>query len=190
MAEDPWIRVGKDQGGSTLFFALVPDAATRVRLVEGAKTLRRRAGDDGRWIAPARYHVTLRFLGRVQSVPDPLVDAARRAASRVAVPGFDLVFDRAGRFDEGRVDWLGCAACAGMQHLHAALEQALMAEGVQAEDGRRFAPHLTLRRGGRGALLEAGLTPISWRIGGFVLLQGGPGARGGYRALGRWPLPA
>ena len=46
-----------------LFFALLPDEATRARIHQAAVQLQAQHAPRGRWIDPGRYHLTLQFLG-------------------------------------------------------------------------------------------------------------------------------
>ena len=81
-----------------VFFGLMPDDATRGRMAETVDSLRTTHDPQGRWLIPARYHMTLHFLGTFSELPEDRIEAAIRAAERGlrAVPAFELVLDRAG----------------------------------------------------------------------------------------------
>jgi 2'-5' RNA ligase len=122
--------------------------ATVAQLGEVAEALARRAGAAGvpiRWLAPATYHVTVKFLGwaRPEAV-DAIVDAVRAAA---AVPPFTFTTARLGAFpsrDKASVVWAG-ADCEAMQKLARALDAACEPLGF-ARDHRPFHGHVTLGR--------------------------------------------
>lgn len=121
---------------------------TRKRVAElqgGLKTTRTQV----KWVEPANFHFTLRFLGEV---PDEEVEEVAQAAegtwgmrgpSRVALRG-------AGCFPNvrrPRVIWVGVSEGGErLQELHEALSERLQsALGIEPE-GRPFSPHLTIGR--------------------------------------------
>src|ERR1700751_1766497 len=77
-----------------LFFALQPDAdavqAIR-RVVDG---LRDTNAIRGRWTAPAKYHLTARFLGDHGREAESVIARARQAAAQVRCAAFEVAFDR------------------------------------------------------------------------------------------------
>lgn len=124
--------------------------------VELSDAVRRGAADASREIsslAPGRYshpenlHVTVRFLGECPpgGVPD-ILGAMERAAAHTAP--FTLGLGPAGYFERGReaVVWLDLRGDRRtLIGLHDRLEMELAAAGFP-EEGRRYAPHLTLAR--------------------------------------------
>jgi RNA 2',3'-cyclic 3'-phosphodiesterase len=122
-------------------------------LVRGLKATRA----DVRWVGPAGMHLTVKFLGEIDT------DRAGRAQAVLsAVAGrhaaFPLRLEGTGAFpSEGspRVLWVGFGVQPELLALQADLETAMGAEGFERED-RAFTPHLTLgRTKGPGRLAEA-----------------------------------
>jgi 2'-5' RNA ligase len=140
-----------------------------------------------RWTTRAQWHVTLRFLGRVD---DALVDDVVGALRSVAVP-------------PGTVASLGPATArcgqrvlqvpvAGLEVLAARVEAATASFGEPPDD-RPFRGHLTLARVGRGAG-RVDLRPLcgtaigaAWPVAGFELYSSELHPRGArYPALARF----
>jgi len=135
------------------------------------------ASVDVKWVAPENIHLTLKFLGEVDSRQvHEVCRAVEQAADGVAP--FELEVRGAGAFPNvrrPRTVWLGAGQ--GVQEL------GVLAERVESElhrlgfrrEGRRFHAHLTVgrvRRGGPGisqlaqlleeyADFEIGRTPVS-----------------------------
>jgi 2'-5' RNA ligase len=125
--------------------------------VECAEALRRTAGELARaaeaaghpirWVAPASYHVTLRFLGWTRPALEPALrdrvadalEGERELSFRVAGLG---AFPRA---EAARVLWAGIEDGGGLARIAAALEEAVIELGFVAEK-RPFHPHITLGR--------------------------------------------
>lgn len=174
-------------GRHRLFFALVPDEALRSRFSEAASSLRDQFGATGSWTNPARYHLTLRFLGEAPELRQPLLEAAVRAASQVSLPAFDLVLDRAASFPGSRPPWV--LLCREPATGVRALAQALADIGdrrIRAEQD--FVPHLTVLRHADQALPEQAIGAIRWPVAEFQLLHSRPGQDHAYEELGRWRL--
>jgi 2'-5' RNA ligase len=113
-----------------------------------ARRLRERPGGDGvRWVRPEAWHVTLRFLGRIEA--SRVAPLARRASRELAeLRPFALRLGPAELFPtprRPRVVALGLAPQAPLAELAQALERAVAAEGFAREE-RPFRAHLTLGR--------------------------------------------
>ena len=97
-----------------------------------------------RWVDPASFHVTLRFIGEVDGA---VADDIHQALCRVAVPGFDLRIAGVGCFESGkkvRSLWAGVERSELLVRLRDKVEVAVNRE-VPAER-RKFKPHITLAR--------------------------------------------
>ena len=165
-----------------LFFALWPDAATRVALTACAAHLH--TGWAGRCVQSASLHLTLAFLG---ATPVSRLDTLRQRAARVAGETFTLQLDRPGCWPHNRVGWLGVQETpAALAQLVVDLRRALHA-GEFAVDDQRFIPHVTLLRNAR-----CGASPscpgVVWPVQHFVLLASRAPGVGGYDVLGEWPV--
>ncbi|AMJ63811.1 RNA 2',3'-cyclic phosphodiesterase [Bosea sp. PAMC 26642] len=112
--------------------------------VATALTLHRGGLSGARWIDPADYHITLRFLG----------DVDRRMANDVdsflgdlqSYP-FEVTLDGLGSFggDKPRAVFARVQPSAKLTELQGDLERLLRRLGLPAE-GRKFVPHVTLAR--------------------------------------------
>lgn len=173
-----------------LFFALMPDAATRERLAAVAAGLKAsRPGFRARWIHPDRYHATLHFLGDHAALRPSLVDAAVAAADKVSIAPFAWTLDSATSF-RGREPpcvLQGTEVSAPLQQLWQALGKALVLAGQGARLERSFTPHVTLAYS-HGAMLGAvGVEPVTWPVAEFALVHHVIG-QGAYQILGHWSL--
>lgn len=169
-----------------LFFALWPADALRDAM-RGATDRVAAFRGTGRRIDPAKYHLTLHFLGSLPEPPDALIERCRVAAGQVDCSGFHLVIDRAGGFPGARVGWLAPSGNSGLDALWSALGHALDEAGVQRRGAERFSPHVTVLRGLAGRMREVPVEPLSWPVEDFVLVHSHDGR---YEMVGRWPLRA
>ena len=98
-----------------------------------------------RWAPVENYHLTLRFIGDVQS---PQADEIDHALASVRAPGFDLTIAGIGVFQKGGRStslWAGVDRNPALDHLQTKIETALQRAGL-APERRRFSPHITLAR--------------------------------------------
>jgi len=107
---------------------------------------------DVKWVEPQSLHWTLQFLGNVEQREIGDIAAAVAAAALECDP-FELSILGAGAFptpDRPRTLWLGAGeGREAMIALQAAIEKSLQPLGFRGE-ARRFTPHLTIGRPGRG----------------------------------------
>ena len=119
----------------------------RARLAEAVERLRPLAPGVA-WVARDNVHLTLKFLGNVETARLGEVERALAAAA-AARPAFDLDVQGLGAFPtrtRARVLWAGVSAgAAETAALAAAVDDALAALGF-AREGRTFAAHVTLGR--------------------------------------------
>jgi RNA 2',3'-cyclic 3'-phosphodiesterase len=120
-------------------------------LSSAVETLARRAQLGGlrvRWVAPASYHVTLKFLGwtRPETV-SALEDGLGRAVA--GIPPFAFRTERLGAFpspERATVVWAGIDDRSGaLVKLAEAVDREMAQLGFEPEK-RRFHPHVTLGR--------------------------------------------
>jgi 2'-5' RNA ligase len=165
-----------DGPASHLFFALCPDAALRESIVGVVETLELGQPMGGRALHPDRHHLTLQYLGEFQPLPPSLVEAAKAAATKVCVPGFELLLDQVGSFPGSRVGWLGPRAIPqGLSRLWHALDNALASAGVQVRSSAAFKPHLTIRRDVDRLIVSSPIDALRWPVRDFVLIESRPG---------------
>lgn len=182
------------------FVAVEIDDAVREMAAELVRELSS-AGGDVKWVAPENMHLTVKFLGEVDSREVHEVCRAVASAAEQVAP-FSLEFRGAGAFPNirrPRTLWLGAGeGSEALAGLAKRVEKALQQIGYPKE-GRRFHAHLTLgrvRRGGAklarlGELLgqyadfEAGRTDVrKLVVFSSTLQRGGPA----YDALARAEL--
>ena len=111
-----------------LFFALMPDDATRERLVTVAGALRAsRPGLRARWIHPDRYHAPLHFLGDHAALRPGLVEDAIAAADKLRAASFNWTLDGVTSFRGREPPCVlhGVETCAPLQALWSALGKTL-----------------------------------------------------------------
>lgn len=131
------------------FIALEPPADLRAAIGELSGAL-----DDlmpgMKWVKAANIHLTLRFLGEIETarLEDASVAVAGAAA---AISSFDLRPTGLGHFGsprKPRVVWLGLAHIDNLTELAAGIEERLEESGFGRAD-KPFSAHLTLARAGR-----------------------------------------
>jgi RNA 2',3'-cyclic 3'-phosphodiesterase len=167
-----------------LFFALWPDAQTRQALAGLAE--RHLAPGDGRRVAAANLHLTLAFLGSVDSATRA---CAERAAQSVSASAFELELQCLGHWPRARILWSAPQETPpALTGLINALHEALRMCGHRPE-ARPFRAHVTLARKASAAIKTARHAPIPWPVRDFHLLVSESARQGvRYRALNRWPL--
>ena len=104
-----------------------------------------------RWVRPANYHLTLRFIGEV---PAYMAEELDTALANIRAKPFELTLSGLGTFEKGgRVQSLHVVAerTPGLAHLQTKIETALQRAGMPPER-KRFAPHVTLARTDGSAL--------------------------------------
>ncbi len=136
--------------GKRLFIGVrisVPTANALVQCVESLGRRSREAGVDIKWVSPASYHVTLKFLGWTR---EDTIGAVRDAVgvAVTGVAGFRFRTSRLGGFpslDKANVIWAGVEDPAALTELAGRIERACVGLGFPAEK-RPFHPHVTLGR--------------------------------------------
>ena len=105
-----------------------------------------------RWVGTEGLHLTLRFIGEVNSAE---ADDIHAALATVAGAPFMARLEGAGTFSGRggpRVVWAGAVRDTALERLKRRVDAALRRAGC-APEGRKFAPHVTLARL-RGASAE------------------------------------
>ena len=129
-----------------LFVAVNLPSDVRQDLWEAAEPLRG-GGYPIRWVGPEALHLTLKFLGEVDTEREPEITAAIDGATQ-GTRRFMLPLEGFGAFpstSQPRVIWAGCEGVPPLELLQHRLEQEMERAGFAIE-GRPFHPHLTLGR--------------------------------------------
>lgn len=98
-----------------------------------------------RWVDPDHMHLTLRFIGDVDST---VFKDVREALCQVRCEPFSLQLNGIGFFPphgKPRVLWVGIRKNAELLRLRNRIESVLVRLGLEPE-GRKYSPHVTLAR--------------------------------------------
>jgi RNA 2',3'-cyclic 3'-phosphodiesterase len=179
------------QATERLFFALLPDADTKERIVELAQRLRRERGLEDKLVSPERLRVTVHHLGDHRELPQKLIDKALEAGSAVSMRPFELSFHRAGSIvgRPGKSPFVlrsGGTGSEPMLTFHRTLGEAMTMSGLGRWAERRFNPHLTLFHHER-IFEEQPIETISWTAREFVLVHSLHG-KSVYKTISSWSL--
>lgn len=146
------------------FIALYPDPVAREEMGRYVACLRGRERGV-RWEQAEKIHVTMKFLGDVEArMLEGVAEGLRAGIPSLALPaeGMDGTIDTVGGFPNSRrprIVWLGFSrAPAGLDALHALVEDVCVANGAARED-KHFTPHFTIGRARQGTEL-AGLENV------------------------------
>jgi len=173
-----------------LFFALMPDEATRHAIGRAAVMVQEQYPVlHARWVRPERYHATLNFLGDYPALPEEVIEKARTAAKQLCAVSFLWTLDYATSFHGReppcvlRSTFVPNAMLVLWSDLNTVLAQA----GLHRRNERPFTPHVTLGYGRRELQRATPIVPITWQIESVALIHNVVG-KGDYQQLGRWPL--
>ncbi len=168
-----------------LFFALWPDDAVRTKLTAALRLLTPQV--SARWIRPENLHMTLVFLGDVET---ERLEAVKAAADAVRAQSFELRLDRIDYWRRPQVICLTpSAVCEPLEELATGLSLRLRSEGFDLEK-RPFRAHLTLARKAPRLPADCRLEKsIIWKSTSFALVESSQDNRGShYTILHSWPL--
>lgn len=173
-----------------LFFALVPPEPVREQIATAATLLRENGTIEARWVKPARYHVTLAFLGDHPTLRPSLLEAARAAAGKLRVAPFTWLPDQVASFQGRRPPCVLRSAQVSqpLQTLWEQLRRELTLVRLGGRIERSFTPHVTLAYGQQNMAEPVAVAPIAWPVDRVLLLHGEVGG-GDYEVLGSWRLP-
>jgi RNA 2',3'-cyclic 3'-phosphodiesterase len=173
-----------------LFFALLPDAATRARLAQAAQALKAsHPGLRARWVSPARYHATLHFLGDHALLRQDVVDAAMAAATELRMAPFEWVLHEAASFRGRQPPCIlrSSSVPEPLQQLWRDLRRALVLAGQGRHLARSFTPHVTVAYSHAVLLDVTPIEPVAWRVERVALVHSVVGQQD-YQVLAEWAL--
>ena len=157
-----------------------------------------RGGLSGaRWVDPANYHVTLRFIG---DIDERTADEIADALARIDRPVFDAVLDGLGAFGSRKPHsvYASVKITPALRDLQAEHERVIQRIGLEPER-RKFTPHVTIARlrnsseadVARYLALRADFRTAPFPVGRFVLLSSRASRGGGpYVMEEAYPLAA
>jgi len=148
-----------------------------------------------RWVARENLHLTLRFIGDVDT---HTADQAHDALSEVALTPFDVRLKDMAIFGERRprILYAGVTTNPALHDLYDRINAALARAGLAPPEERRYVPHVTLARFGRspagriGAFIVANnILPMpAFTVRGFALMSSHRSAAGAsYQIEARYP---
>ncbi|ACL56765.1 RNA 2',3'-cyclic phosphodiesterase [Methylobacterium nodulans] len=164
----------------------------------GEALARHRGGLPGaRWVEPADYHVTLRFIGDVDGgLAEEIAVALGETRPRGALP---LTLDGLASFggDRPHALYARIVPSPALDELQAEQERLMRRLGLKP-DSRRFTPHVTLARLRREATpgavahylaLQGGFAPLAFTAARFALYSARDSVGGGpYVVEAAYPL--
>ena len=172
-----------------VFFAIWPDDMAQKQLAALAERLQAESFCGGRKIKPENIHVTLVFVGEVDSGK---LAALCRAADGIKGSGaraFDVVIEEIRYWKHNRIAYAAIRRIPQkLMDLVDALQNALAAAGFSIER-RAYEPHITLMRKASCQTLPELAEPIAWRAREWMLVKSEQTSDGSvYSPIGRWPL--
>lgn len=173
-----------------LFVALRPPEAARDALIDTMEGL-----EGARWQDDGQLHLTLRFIGNVDT---PLANDVAHALGEVRMAPFRIAVSGVGHFARKGLPtatWAGIAPTAELRALHDRVETACRRAGCVPET-RKFQPHITLARLNRSSEPVGGwmaangpLRSDPWIVDAFILYESYLGASGSlYEPVMRYQL--
>jgi 2'-5' RNA ligase len=129
------------------FIAIALPGSLQQKLDEAASLLKNDKTRAVRWVAGKNIHLTLKFLGKVESEKIGAISQMIQAESQPINP-FELSAGGVGAFPNfrrPRVVWVGVEAPQALSDLANAIDRGAQTRGFPAEE-RTFSPHLTLGR--------------------------------------------
>jgi RNA 2',3'-cyclic 3'-phosphodiesterase len=150
-----------------------------------------------RWIDPADYHLTLRFIG---DVDDVVAHEVASLLGKISRPALELRFDGLSSFGgrRPRAVIATLAQTTALMELQAEHERLMQRVGLEPE-GRKFTPHVTLARLRDSSSRQVAdylttrpfLAPLPFRVSRFVLFSARASVGGGpYVVEAAYPLAA
>jgi RNA 2',3'-cyclic 3'-phosphodiesterase len=181
-----------------LFFALFPCEEAIPHIVKTSQQLRNEHGLTGKSLSNDRLHVTLHHVGDYAGgLPNGLVEAAQNVAATIAMPAFEVTFDRAMSFAGRprnrpfvmRGNEKHDGGLAALMAFQKTIYLAMCRVGLQGPRANvKFAPHVTLMYDDQG-VPEQAIEPARWTAHDFVLVHSLLGQTK-HIHLGRWPAQA
>ena len=172
-----------------LFFAVFPDAETRVHIAAAARALE--LAGRARVVTAENYHMTLAFLGEV---PDLKLATVRKVGSTLRARGFAVRFDAYEYWPQAKVIVAAAREVPASlqtlwQQLQASLAKHHPVRHHPARDQKPLKPHVTIARKVRHAPLLQTMAPFSWKMQEFSLVRSDTGgAVSLYTVVDTWPL--
>jgi 2'-5' RNA ligase len=178
--------------GHAVFFALAAGPVGAGAIVDIGGRVLRQLGASGKPVQANRLHVSMYDVAHyVDMFAREDVSAAMRAADRLRLAAFDVVFDRVAKFGSGRTAFVFKAGpdepLSALHDCRTALGRALADAGRRTTDAKTT-PHMTFAYGEQ-EIAETPIEPLRWRAESLVLIDSHVGGHR-HEVLGNWPLRA
>jgi 2'-5' RNA ligase len=170
---------------SRMFFALWPDDTTRQKLVRLCQSIQAK---KFKWVLPQNFHVTLVFLGNIDTTAELLM---KKSAAAISAEPFVVTFDRLIYWSKPKVLCLTSRQQppGELGMLVEALGLAVESCGLQI-DTKPYTPHITLARH-CNAFAEQDYESVVWRAESFCLVESCSESSGVfYKVIQQWPFQA
>jgi 2'-5' RNA ligase len=173
-----------DDAKVRLFFAVLPDSATRERIGAAAAALP--LNSNARLVPRNNYHMTLAFVG---AVPLPQLPILREIGAAQCVAGCVLRFDAWEYWPKpGVIVGAARTTPGALERLSLQLHRDL-AQHQWALDVKPWRPHVTLARKVSQAPVLQAMSPFDWLVRDFCLMRSDTsGATSAYTVVDTWPL--
>lgn len=173
------------------FFALSPSPEVRQQLANVADQLNSSRKFNGSFVPSERYYLKLLKLDQAQKVRPGLVEKAIVAANKIRAKPFDVLLDRFTCADGRNGRFPGVLTSENelleLQIFWKLLRNNLIAVKLGVELSDSFSPHITLLYNRQRLAEIFSITPVSWRISDFVLIENSAG-KSEHIEIGRWVL--
>ena len=172
-----------------LFFALWPDLATQRQLGSAVEQMRLDVLCGGRKTKLENIHLTLVFLGDVDTARLPLLRQVADGITESKTGAFDFTIEEIGYWRHNRIVYLAPREVpAELIQLVSILEDGVSNAGFSVER-RPYAPHITLMRNALCRNLPELSAPIAWQAREWLLVKSEQTSGGSvYAPVGRWSL--
>lgn len=173
-----------------LFIAITPPEPIRDLLADCMEGM-----EGARWQSDDQLHLTLRFVGEVDS---PLANDLAERLGTLRHPPFPLAISGVGHFEQKgrpRAIWAGIAPSPELAVLQRKVERLCQTTGLEPEH-RRFTPHITLARLNSASgpiapflLTRSDLASAPFTVASFTLFESHLGHHGSiYEPVVNYPL--
>jgi 2'-5' RNA ligase len=167
---------------SRLFFALWPDEKIRSAIDKLSRQLK---VNGGRPVSRDNYHVTLVFLGNVETAN---ITAIVDQTNQIKAQPFDLAFDKIDYWRKPKTACITAQQCPKPAVLLTDELAAIARLNGLPIDPRPFCPHITLMRKAP-AFSAFTIEALSWRAESFCLVESMPSKEGSrYTLSAKWSL--
>ncbi|MDD5276725.1 MAG: RNA 2',3'-cyclic phosphodiesterase [Methylovulum sp.] len=147
-----------------LFLALWPDDGMREALVRVSQSLQ---ALGCKAVEPENFHVTLVFLGHVNSVSEGFI---KQGIAEIAAEPFMLTFDQLSYWPRAKVICLTCQQPAQQVVMLAAALNSVVTRCGLSTDTRPYVPHVTLSKQAQ-YLPDIVFEPVIWHARSFCLVE-------------------